>query len=165
MLNLFLYLIAAGIIAGVFKFAMGLITLVIAAPLLALLGARGMDLDELLAKHPKKFVTYGVVLNTTIGVLYAIVIISVTGYWIAERGGNLRLYQVLSLFWGASLITRAESYFGTLFCSCVGTILLVYLTFGRYAPIIAWIVVAVASAMYSYGRIDVLKQQQRHQEF
>lgn len=159
MLNLILYLIVASILAGVFKLLVGLLTMVIAVPLLALLGARGMELDQLFAKHPKKFITYGVLLNATIGVLYALVILTVTAYWITERGASLRLYQGFSVLWGATLITRAESYHGTLFWSCVGTIGLVYLTFGYYAPFIAWICVVIASAMYYYGRIDMLRQQ------
>lgn len=155
------YLVVAGIIAFVFKLTMSLFGAGVAWLVFTLFGLKNRDPDVVLLEHPKKFVTYGVFLNTTIGVVYAIIIEIVTEWWIYDRGGASWLYRTLSFVWAVSVITGAEAFVGTLLTSCFVTLLLLWFRLGMFAPLLTWFIVGGFALAYYIGRADVIREQMR----
>lgn len=158
MWNIVLYIFIGMVFAFFFKLIVGLVSGGIAFLFMSLLGFKDRKIDLLIIKHPKLFFGYGVLLNTTIGVVYSIFIALITLYFIIN-GGNRWVLMGLSIIWGFSLLRGAEAYHGVLLTSCLGGLIAFYIGLGIFGSALVWFIVATISLAYYFGRIDVVRQQ------
>lgn len=159
MVNFIFYVVIAAAAAFVFKMIVGIGFSLLGLLIMLLLGFKERRIELLIVKHPKVFVTYGTLANAIIGVVYSFIIFLVSSYFIYVRGGPYWLYVILSFIWAFTLINGAQSFHGTLLASCFGSLLLFYLGFLIFAPIVAWILVTIGALFYGYGRADMLREQ------
>lgn len=101
MWDLFVYVVVACFISWIFKLAVGLLSGLVGFIAMFLLGLKSGFTSErmealMLLKYPKTFFGYGVFVHTTVGALYALLIVLFTGYHLSAKGGSLWLYIPLS---------------------------------------------------------------------
>jgi len=159
MWDLIIYVFSACVIAFVFKFVVGLFSMLSGVAVMALLGFKGKTLKWLLVRHPRAFFSYGVFFHTTVGALYSVVIALFTSYYVWRTGVNHVFYIVLSFFWGLTLISGAQSYVGTLLSSCLLGLGLFYFVFWFWGPLISWALVLAGSLLFYLGRINIIQHQ------
>lgn len=159
MLNLIEYVVIGMVVAFAFKFVVGLLTVGVGVAVMALMGFKERRIEMLFLKHTKVFFAYGVLLNTTIGVVYCMVIALITLGFINEKSANAWIYKALSFAWALTILRGADLFRGILLSSCLGGLVLVYVGFGILAPVVTWVLVAIVSLAYYFGRIEVAKHQ------
>jgi len=153
MLVYFGYLILAGIVATIFKFAIGLI---MAIPLGVIALIKKGDLDSLMYDHPRLVFFIGVINHTLASIVYAYVILLSTGMYAARFGGYFYFYVVVSVIWSLSMFTGLSSFHGIAFFTCtIGLVLMWWLQLW-FAPALIGIISAIISIAYNFGRIQTI---------
>lgn len=165
-LNIFLYIVLAGIIAWVFKMATALISALVALIIGLIFRLKLDKINELFLKHPKIFLAYGVISNAIIGFVYSYVILYSTGlFYSYTHAKPWWLFLVFSVIWGATVIYGAENFHGILFFTTVLSILSIYLLNAVvFGPPLVLLVVIVIGMAYYYGRVDMFIENQDYHD-
>lgn len=144
------YLIIVGIVATIFKYAMGLI-MAIPVGIIALI--KKGDMDSLLEDHPRLVYFMGVMNHTFASVVYSYVILYATGIYASRYGGNFWFYVIVSVIWSLSMLASLSAFYGIAFFTCTIGLALMWMQFWL-APILIGIISAVISIAYHFGRIQ-----------
>lgn len=147
------YLIVAGIVATIFKYAMALI---MAIPLGVTALIRKGDMDSLLEDHPRLTYLIGAINHSFASVVYSYVILYSTGIYASRYGGNFWFYVIVSVIWSLSMLANLSSFYGIAFSTCTISLILMWWMQFWLAPILIGIISAIISIAYHWGRIQTI---------
>src|SRR5690606_20174589 len=99
------------------------------------------------------------------GLANAVMIFSITIYFLQRWGGNFWLYVILSCIWSIYIISINSAFpISTLFTS-TGTLVLLWFGFGAYAWIITGVLTLLISLPYYFGRINTIQEQGNYERY
>lgn len=144
------YLVVAGIVATIFKFAMGLI---MAIPLGVIALIKKGDIESLIEVHPRLIYFIGVMNHTLASIIYSYVILYSTAIYADRYGGNFWFYAIVSVIWSLSMFSGLSSFHGIAFFTCTIGLILMWNGFW-FAPVLIGLLSAIISIAYHFGRIQ-----------
>jgi|GEM_PF-5323886 len=145
------YLVMAGIVATIYKYAMGLI---MAIPLGIIALIKKGDMDSLLEERPRLIYFIGVMNHTIASIVYSYVILYSTGFYASSYGGNFWFYVIVSVIWSLTMLANLSAFHNIAFFTCTIGLVMMWWMQLWFAPILIGIVSAIISIAYHFGRIQ-----------
>ena len=153
------FIVLAMIIAFVYKMLVGLISMIVGGALIFILSGFKFSFNkiELFAnKHPKLFISYGVLLNAIIAFIYYAIIGSTSIYFLLNYNINSWIIFALAVLWCMSLINRAESFHNVLMSCCLFPFIAFWF-FGGFIAIVVWIFLVIYFISKNAGIVEGIK--------
>ncbi len=147
------------IIAFVYKMLAGIISMIVGGVLIFILSGFKFSFKKLgifANKHPKLFISYGILLNAIIAFIYYIIIGSTSVYFLLSYDINSWIIFVLAAFWCMSLINQAESFHSVLMSCCLFPFVAFWF-FGGLIAIVLWVLLVVYFISKNIGIMEGIK--------
>lgn len=149
MLVYIFYLLAAGIIATIFKLVVGLVMGLPAAGVIALTKMK-------FETHPRLFTIIGVINHTIAATLYALVIFIFTYNFAYSYGGNAWFYMIASVLWGTTVVAGSGIFYKTMLAICTLGLIAAWYGYSIFGILQAGAIVGIVSLIYNVGKMNML---------
>lgn len=159
MLIYLFYLCIAIFVSFVYKIAISLILRLPKHLLLVILKTRGKDFITFFNEYPRWHILYGIINYSITGAIYSIIIFIITINFYLGYGGNIWFYIIASVLWSITIINGVMCFHWTILAPCTVGLILAWLGFSIFGPIIMWTLTIIVSAAYYFGRADAVKKQ------